>query len=164
MNASSRLVAAMLALASLTVVGSAVAATLAVADGAPASLRVPFRLICHGLAERCFVIGGVPMPICARCTAIWGGLLLGTAIFALFWKSIPDVPLGALGVAVLPLVIDGGTQALGLRESTNGLRALTGAVAGTAFALWALSTLQKSSGLTSPRNPAEADRGIAEPP
>ena len=83
------------------------------------------------------------MPICARCTAIWGGLFLGSAIFALFWRSIGNVPLGALAVAVLPLVIDGGTQAIGVRESTNGLRALTGAVAGVAFALWALATLQK---------------------
>ena len=106
MSASARLVAAMLAFASVTVLGSAFAVTQALADGAPPSLRLPFRLICHGLADRCFVIGGSAMPICARCTAIWGGLLLGTALFALLWRSIRDVPLGALAVANLLHFID----------------------------------------------------------
>ena len=44
--------------------------------------RVPFRLFCHGIPERCFYVWGVPMPICARCTAIYAGLAL--AVFAFF--------------------------------------------------------------------------------
>lgn len=145
MNTSARLVTALLALTSLTVLASASVVTMAVADGAPATLRLPFRLICHGLADRCLVIRGTPMPLCARCSAIWAGLLVGAGVFAILWRSIPAVPLGALGVAVLPLVVDGATQSLGLRESTNALRMLTGGVAGIAFALWALATLQKES-------------------
>ena len=143
MRRETALVAGCLVLASITVLVSAVATTWAVADGASPAIRVPFRLICHGFAGRCFVIAKVPMPICARCTAIWGGLLVGAAAFPLVRVAVRQFPLGALLVAVLPLAIDGFTQALGLRESTNEIRALTGVVAGLAFALWALANIDR---------------------
>src|SRR5437868_1280699 len=39
--------------------------------------RAPFQLLCHGIASHSFSIAGTAMPICARCTGIYAGLLLG---------------------------------------------------------------------------------------
>jgi hypothetical protein len=43
-----------------------------------------------------------------------------------------------LSLAALPTFLDGITQAMGLRESTNPLRLATGLTVGAAFGLWAL--------------------------
>src|SRR5207253_7590618 len=61
----------------------ALIATYAVAHGAPAYVRLPFRFICHGIPRRCLTIWNTPMPICARCTAIYAGLLTGLLLFPL---------------------------------------------------------------------------------
>jgi uncharacterized membrane protein len=45
-------------------------------------------------------------------------------------------------VAVVPITIDGVTQAIGLRTSTNPLRIATGLAVAIAFAMWALSVVQ----------------------
>jgi uncharacterized membrane protein len=145
MTRESRLVAIFLAAASLTVLASAVLVTHALADGAPEQWRLPFRLVCHGMVERAFSLGGVGMPICARCTAIWVGLFAGAAAFPLVRRAVGVMPLGALLVLVVPLAVDGATQAIGLRESTNLLRGMTGLIAGTAFAIWALAAIDRNA-------------------
>ncbi len=104
------------------------------------------------------MISGVAMPLCARCVGIYGGFLVGIAMFAIVMKAADSrqqtagyrVPhpllLSAvsylLPVAVAPLAIDGFTQLLGLRESTNPLRLATGLVAGAAFGLWVLVNVE----------------------
>ena len=45
--------------------------------------------------------------------------------------------------ALVPLGLDGVTQLLGLRESTNPLRIATGVIAGMAFGLWILSAVER---------------------
>jgi uncharacterized membrane protein len=35
-------------------------------------------LICHQRPERSFATGGVPWPVCARCTGLYAGALLGS--------------------------------------------------------------------------------------
>lgn len=100
------------------------------------SLRIPFRLLCHNIASRAFVIGGGAMPVCSRCIGLYAGAIAGIAA-AVATRGRLRIPPAAVMVAALPLIIDGATQALGLRESTNVLRFATGAVAG-AFALMAV--------------------------
>jgi uncharacterized membrane protein len=127
----------------LLILGASVLCSWAVAHGASPSWRLPFRLFCHGIASRCFLVWGVPMPICARCTAIYAGLFLGLLSFmAMPWMN-EQVLRVILFVSVLPLALDGITQLLHYRESTNALRSGTGLLVGLAFGMWALSAIER---------------------
>jgi len=96
-------------------------------------IYIVYRLTCHQLPERSFFLFGHKMAICARCTAIytsfWGlGLLYGV------WKATPwgrrhrprSLPIKWLAALAVPMFIDGVAQLVGLHESTNLLRAITG--------------------------------------
>jgi uncharacterized membrane protein len=115
----------------------------AIAHGASMQWRLLFRLFCHGMPQRCIDLFGVPMPICTRCVGIYAGML---AAIAVFWAiSLPRerVMRHVAFVALVPLGIDGLTQAAGLRTSTNPLRMATGLIAGLAFGLWILSAIDR---------------------
>ncbi|HEX8251957.1 MAG TPA: DUF2085 domain-containing protein [Thermoanaerobaculia bacterium] len=115
----------------------------AIASGASMKWRLLFRMVCHGKVERCLELFGAPMPICARCTAIYFGLLGGLALFPFMpWLRERTMRLIAF-VAISPLAIDGLTQLTGLRESTNPLRIATGVITGLAFGLWVLSAVER---------------------
>jgi uncharacterized membrane protein len=101
-----------------------------------------YRLTCHQLPGRSFFLFGHKMAICARCTAFytsfWGmGLLYGA------WKATPwgcrhrpgPLPIKWLAVLAVPMFIDGFTQLVGLRESTNLLRTITGTLVGVGIGL-----------------------------
>jgi uncharacterized membrane protein len=124
------------------ILSASLACTWAIAHGASMRWRMLFRLFCHGIPERCFYIWGVPMPICARCTAIYVGLALAVAAFALLPRLTERGARLLLLAAVVPLGVDGLTQLVRLRESTNGLRSATGLVAGIAFGLWAITAVE----------------------
>lgn len=115
----------------------------AIAQGASMQWRVLFRIMCHGKVERSLTLFDVPMPICARCTGIYLGLLAGIALFRLIPLLRERVVRAVAMVAVVPLAIDGLTQLTGLRESTNELRIATGVIAGLAFGLWVLSAVER---------------------
>ncbi|HKR65808.1 MAG TPA: DUF2085 domain-containing protein [Thermoanaerobaculia bacterium] len=115
----------------------------AIAHGASMRWRVLFRVLCHGIPERCLLLFGVPMPICARCTAIYAGMLLGLAAFVIAPLLRERVMRAFAFAALVPMGIDGLTQLAGLRESTNPLRIATGVIAGFAFGLWILSAVER---------------------
>lgn len=135
----------------LAVVGSIPALILAtsalcswaIASGASMQWRLLFRLICHGRIERSLELFDVPMPICARCTGIYVGLMGGLAAFWLIRFVKEKWMRTAAFIAVTPLAIDGLTQLAGFRESTNPLRIATGVIAGLAFGLWILSAVER---------------------
>ena len=83
------------------------------------------------------------MPICARCTAIYIGLIAGAAAFLI----APWIPTRLLRVtmwiALLPMAFDGFTQLARLRESTNTLRIATGFPAAFFFVMWAMSAVER---------------------
>lgn len=145
MRRETRIVLAVGAFVPAAILAAAVACARAVALGAPERLRLLFRMMCHGIAERCLLLWGVPMPICARCAAIYAGLLLGLAGFlALRFVRERTARIAAF-IAVTPLAVDGLTQLAGLRESTNALRIATGLVAGFAFGFWILAAVEHSA-------------------
>lgn len=113
----------------------------AIAQGASMQWRFLFRLFCHGIPERCIDLFGVPMPICARCVGIYLGMLAGILVFWAISLPREKVMRMIAYVAVVPLGIDGLTQAAGWRLSTNPLRIATGVIAGLAFGLWILSAV-----------------------
>jgi uncharacterized membrane protein len=117
--------------------------TWAIAHGASRSWRLLFRAFCHGIESRCLELWGVPMPICARCTAIYAGFALGLIAFVILPRVEERLLRIAVWAAATPMAVDGITQALRLRESTNGLRIATGSMAAFAFGFWVLSAIEE---------------------
>jgi uncharacterized membrane protein len=88
---------------------------------------------CHRLPERSFFWKGQQFPICARCTGIYIGLL-SLPLFWLFWSANWIVGL----LLIAPTVIDGLSQAMFGRESTNWLRMTTGILAGVGLTVYSV--------------------------
>ena len=142
MKKNTKIAAAVFAAIPLVILFASTLTTWAIAHGASMQWRLLFRMMCHGIPSRCLTLWNVPMPICARCAGIYAGFFAGLAAYvvirtdrlrALRWFAI---------VAVLPLALDGLTQASGLRESTNVLRIATGLLAAFAFGMWVLCAVE----------------------
>src|SRR5258708_19767260 len=101
--------------------GGSVVCSWLIAHGWGMQWRMIFRLVCHGIPSRCLLLFGVPMPICARCTAIYGGLIVGALLFRLIPEMRETTTRVVVALAALPMAIDGGTQLIRLRDSTNDL-------------------------------------------
>lgn len=83
--------------------------------------------LCNRRPERAPRIAAFVFPLCWRCTGLCVGGAVGCAL------RVPHGAAGmALGMLMLPLVIDAGLQELGLRPSTNGRRLVTGVLGGLA--------------------------------
>lgn len=82
-------------------------------------------------------------PVCARDLPLYlAAFLGGIAVYFTKWRDSkkPPNPIYFI-LAILPIALDGGTQFIGLRESTNELRALTGIIAGFAFSFYFIPML-----------------------
>jgi uncharacterized membrane protein len=146
MKRDTKIVVSVLAAIPTVMLSAAAICSWAVGHGASMRWRLLFRMLCHGRVERCFQLFGAPMPICARCTGIYLGLLAGLLAFPLIPLLRERVMRMVALVAIVPLGLDGLTQLFGLRESVNPLRVATGIVAGMAFGLWILSAVQPPEG------------------
>ena len=87
-----------------------------------------FSLFCHQRPERSLFLLGYPLAVCSRCAAMYFGLLAGTIIQFLTDNPMPKRRWMLL--AFPPIILDILTQTIGLRESTNAIRAITGGLAG----------------------------------
>jgi uncharacterized membrane protein len=86
--------------------------------------------LCHQKSTRSFFINQNQMPFCARCTAIWLGMLIGLG-FMLFYKINLDRKfLIFIMIGLIPIGIDGFGQLFNLWESTNIMRVITGLLIG----------------------------------
>jgi uncharacterized membrane protein len=93
---------------------------------------------CHQRPDRSFFIGGYQFPVCARCT----GVLLGqaAAVIMLVLKKVPSSIVSA--ALLLVMGADWFVQRIGLRESTNIRRLVTGIMGGAGiFFLYANAVL-----------------------
>ncbi len=100
--------------------------------------------ICHRIDGRSFHIGNVPMPLCARCTGIYLGVLLGVALMAVARRGRAGAlaPMRVIAVLVLFIAVmgvDGVNSYLTLipgmphlYEPQNWLRLITGTLNGVA--------------------------------
>ena len=150
MKRDTKIVAATLVAIAAAILGASIACTAAIANGASMRWRLLFRIVCHGIPERCLSLWNTPMPICARCTAIYAGLVLSFAAFRILPPMRESVARLVLYAAALPMALDGFTQLLHLRVSSNPLRVETGLLAGIAFGLWALSAIENYETVTIP--------------
>ncbi len=145
MRRDTLIVGAVIAAIAVAILGGSVLCTWAIAHGAPMQWRLLFRLFCHGIPSRCLTLWNVPMPICARCTAIYGGALAGLVLTRLLPAMSERAARIVMMAAATPLAIDGLTQLSTLRESTNTLRIVTGILGGIGFALWALTAVERNA-------------------
>jgi uncharacterized membrane protein len=91
-----------------------------------------FAKVCHQSAARSFCLDGIPLPACARCTAIYLGFLAAVLVSPFFqgklgekgrsfWFLLPGMVLVAMEV---------GLETVGLWQSTLFSRTLTGGLLG----------------------------------
>ena len=92
-------------------------------------------VVCHRLPARSFWWRGKPFPVCARCTGVVFGQVLGLTAF------LQVIPWWLCLLALIPLLIDWFAQYWLLFPSTNTRRFITGLLAGygeVAFAVLVL--------------------------
>ena len=142
MRRDTKIVAAFVSAIPVVILGAAAICSWAIAHGASMRWRLLFRAMCHGIVSRCLTMFGVPMPICARCTGIYIGLFAGVVAFLIYPILEERILRFAMYAAAVPIGIDGITQAMRFRESTNPLRLATGFAAAFTFVVWALSSIE----------------------
>ena len=84
---------------------------------------------CHARADRSFFFRGRQFPVCARCTGMLAGYVLGIAWLFPFDRW----PLWLCVLACLPAIADGVGQLKSRWESTNVRRLITGVFLGAAI-------------------------------
>ena len=97
-----------------------------------------FSAVCHQMPERSFHLLGYPLGVCARCTGIYAGFVLGLIVYPLARRVEQEVMPARWWIvaAAVPAVIDFAGGALGLLTNTFFSRAATGLVAGAAAAFY----------------------------
>lgn len=98
-------------------------------------IYLAFSWVCHQQGDRCLTLCGEPLAVCARCSSLYVGILLSSLVYPLVGHP-PTPRIRWLLIAAAPLVLDGGTQLVGLRESTMMTRTITGLVFGVAMAFY----------------------------
>ncbi|MGV8082117.1 MAG: DUF2085 domain-containing protein [Coriobacteriia bacterium] len=94
--------------------------------------------LCHQIPERSFFGGGVQVPVCARDTGIYLGLVISLVLISRLHRhrhptGFPSPGTWALlALMVGVMVLDGVTEYVGLRPTTNDLRLFTGLTTGFA--------------------------------
>jgi len=133
----------MLAASGLLVALSLTAPFLAHAgDRADASRNYAlFTQFCHQIRQRSLSLYGEPLAVCARCFGIYAGLLVGTIVYPLLWKGGKTPPGWLLMAATTPAAVDGFTQLLLMRESSNSLRLASGLIFGFAIPYYIIPTM-----------------------
>ena len=103
------------------------------------NLKVLSKLSCHQIPERTFNIRGRYFPVCARCTGLYLGVFF-YLIYQYYSYVYYSIDLTILAILmVVPTFLDGFTQFLGLRESDNKLRLITGFLGGIGLSILVVS-------------------------
>ncbi|RLE81076.1 MAG: hypothetical protein DRJ52_04965 [Thermoprotei archaeon] len=94
---------------------------------------------CHQLPERSFFIAEYKLPVCARCTGIYLGAFFSYLLLPFLLRN-KRIRVGVLDtlIYILPLAVDGLLQLLGLGWRNNYTRLITGALAASSTALFAV--------------------------
>jgi len=98
--------------------------------------------LCHQLPGRCLFIGQLPVPVCARCLAIYGGALV-LCVTVLLKRPVQPWPLKAygamLGLVILEITVE---KVFSLPGSTI-LRMVSGFISGVIIARLVLESIFK---------------------
>lgn len=91
-------------------------------------MEIGGTLGCHQMPERSFFIKGYQFPVCARCAGVIISAIIATIVF--FKKKLSIKLSIALSSVML---IDWGIQYLGIKQSTNKRRLITGLIGGFGY-------------------------------
>jgi len=97
-----------------------------------AFIYLGFSRICHQIDARSFHLFGEKFAVCSRCTGIYFGFLLGLLILP-FLRKVDDMnlpPRGILLIALVPMFLDFGCDALSIYQNTLISRSITGLLLG----------------------------------
>jgi uncharacterized membrane protein len=132
-------------------------------------LAVFFSQICHQDPARSFWIGGVPLPVCSRCLAIYLGGITGVAVYP--WLTLWEPFKAALRLAVLVatglILLNVGLDLAGVWPSTFFSRTLTGALFGIVCGVALAAAGQKINFFSRSRGSAKDminQKRLSEPP
>lgn len=91
-----------------------------------------FHPVCHQFEGRSIHIVGEPLAVCSRCSAIYGGFLLGVLVYPAFRPvGRPHVPSRTgLLIAITPMLLDVVLDIAGLHVTSMATRLITGGVFG----------------------------------
>lgn len=96
-------------------------------------------LVCHQLPERTLLINGQLLPLCARCTGIYTGFIIGMIYQFVVLKKINLLPsrriLSILSATIIILFIDGLGETLRFWYLSNDARMLIGLLCGSSISL-----------------------------
>ncbi len=95
-------------------------------------LLITGNKVCHQLDDRSYHFGVRKFPVCARCTGIYIGQLLGIVLYFAYIPSLKPSLYLCLALAI-PMIVDGITQLRSKYESTNNRRLITGLLFGYAI-------------------------------
>ena len=104
-------------------------------------IRSVFAPFCHQHLDRCLLLGRT-LPVCARCAGFYAGLALVAGVGLGLGRVVRVRLIGLLGL--LPLLVDGSANLLGLWVSPAPLRALTGGLAAVPLALLVLGVADET--------------------
>jgi len=94
-------------------------------------IRNFYGKICHQIGSRCFSFNDKPLLICARCTGIFGGMLIlffTLSIFKELRLKFDQINYKKISLFLLPLFIDWVLNFIFKIETTNFVRFLTGII------------------------------------
>ena len=92
-------------------------------------MRIGHVAGCHQMESRSFSFHDYQYPLCARCTGITIGYLIGLILFLVNIRINP----GLLLLMCLPCAVDGLVQKFTAYESNNIKRLITGLLIGIAY-------------------------------
>lgn len=96
-------------------------------------------LVCHQLPERTLIINGKLLPLCARCTGIYSGFIIGMIYQVVVLRKINQLPssgiVSILAATIIFLFIDGVGETIHLWNLSNEIRLMIGLLCGSSISL-----------------------------
>jgi uncharacterized membrane protein len=96
-----------------------------------------YAVVCHQFESRSLAIAGNHMAVCARCTGIYAGFLIGLIAIRLIapLREFRPHAITAIAVSVFPMVLHVIVETLNVIEPSISLRIVTGLWSGAGFSM-----------------------------
>jgi len=106
-------------------------------NGWGGALRVLYGPVCHQQPARSFSLGGMPQAVCARCSGLYLGGVVGLVAGALLFAGTGRVPRRRwLVVALVPTALDTLAPWVGMGQLSNGPRLISALPAGVMLGMF----------------------------
>ena len=124
-----------------------------------------FHRVCHQFEDRSLHLAGMPLPVCARCSAIYFSFLLGVLAYPVFRRlTQPRIPPRAVVIAaVIPMVADVGFGMIGVYDVSMSTRLVTGALFGSGIAFVILPVaIEAANQILRPSHITKMPKGLTD--